>query len=108
MDEFRAALVLLAIAFAPTNKIYQQGLTLFLWLPAMVFAWSARERLKEVWRQQRWMCLMVAALAVWGIVSLMWTNTDDPSREAKRCSISACSCCFSRYLPVVGPSRSSA
>lgn len=31
---------LLAIAFAPTNKIYQQGLTLFLWLPAMVFAWS--------------------------------------------------------------------
>mgnify|MGYP001569555263 CR=1 FL=1 len=38
---------LLAIAFAPTNKIYQQGLTLFLWLPAMVFAWSARERLKE-------------------------------------------------------------
>ena len=50
---------LLAIAFAPTNKIYQQGLTLFLWLPAMVFAWSARERLMEVWREQRWICLMV-------------------------------------------------
>jgi hypothetical protein len=54
----------------------------------------ARERLKEVWRQQRWMCLMVAALAVWGIVSLMWTNTDDPSREAKRLLYIGVSCCF--------------
>ncbi|MGY2269998.1 MULTISPECIES: O-antigen ligase family protein [Pseudomonas] len=75
---------LLAIAFAPTNKIYQQGLTLFLWLPAMVFAWSARERLKEVWREQRWMCLMVAALAIWGAISLLWSNAEDPSRETKR------------------------
>lgn len=75
---------LLAIAFAPTNKIYQQGLTLFLWLPALGFAWLARERLKEVWRAQRWMCLMVLLLAVWGGVSLLWTNVADPSREAKR------------------------
>lgn len=75
---------LLAIAFAPTNKIYQQGLTLFLWLPAVVFAWSARERLKDIWREQRWICLMVAAMAVWGAISLLWTNAEDPSREAKR------------------------
>ncbi|MFC6339037.1 polymerase [Pseudomonas sp. CCM 7891] len=75
---------LLAIAFAPTNKIYQQGLVIFLWLPAMIFAWSARERLKEVWRVQRWMCVMVLLLAVWGLISLLWTNAEDPSREAKR------------------------
>ncbi|NWA42836.1 O-antigen ligase family protein [Pseudomonas reactans] len=75
---------LLAIAFAPTNKIYQQGLTLFLWLPAMVFAWSARERLKEVWRSQRWICLMILLMAIWGGISLLWTNVEDPSREAKR------------------------
>ena len=75
---------LLAIAFAPTNKIYQQGLTLFLWLPAMVFAWSARERLMEVWREQRWLCVMVGLLAAWGAISLTWTNAEDPSREAKR------------------------
>ncbi|KAF0862560.1 O-antigen ligase [Pseudomonas sp. LD120] len=75
---------LLAIAFAPTNKIYQQGLVLFLWLPAMVFSWSARERLKEVWRSQRWICLMLLLMAVWGGVSLLWTNVEDPSREAKR------------------------
>ncbi len=75
---------LLAIAFAPTNKLYQQGLTLFLWLPAMVFAWAARERLKEVWREQRWLCVMVVLLAAWGMISLTWTNAHDPSREAKR------------------------
>ena len=75
---------LLAIAFAPTNKIYQQGLTLFLWLPAMVFAWSARERLKAVWQSQRWVCLMILLLAAWGGISLLWTNVQDPSREAKR------------------------
>lgn len=75
---------LLAIAFAPTNKIYQQGLTLFLWLPAMCFAWLARERLKEVWRSQRWACLIILLLAIWGGISLQWTNVQDPSREAKR------------------------
>ncbi|MCF5720060.1 O-antigen ligase family protein [Pseudomonas syringae] len=75
---------LLAIAFAPSNKIYQQGLTLFLWLPAMVFAWSSRERLKEVWREQRWICLMLVLMAAWGSISLLWTNAEDPSREAKR------------------------
>lgn len=75
---------LLAIAFAPTNKIYQQGLMLFFWLPAVVFAWSARERFKEVWREQRWICLMIGLLATWGVISLLWTNAEDPSREAKR------------------------
>ena len=75
---------LLAITFAPTNKIYQQGLTLFLWLPAMVFAWSAREQLKQVWRAQRWVCVALGLLAVWGLISLFWTNAEDGSREAKR------------------------
>ena len=75
---------LLAIAFAPTNKIYQQGLTLFLWLPAMVFAWSAREQLKQVWQAQRWVIVALGLLAVWGLISLFWTNAEDGSREAKR------------------------
>ena len=75
---------LLGIAFAPTNKIYQQGLTLFLWLPAMVFAWSAREQLKHVWRTQRWTIVALGLLAAWGLISLFWTNAQDGSREAKR------------------------
>lgn len=75
---------LLAIAFAPTNKIYQQGLMLFLWLPAMVFAWSAREQLKQAWQAQRWLYLAIGVMAAWGLLSLLWTNAADPSREAKR------------------------
>ena len=75
---------LLAIAFAPTNKIYQQGLMLFLWLPAMVFAWSAREQLKQAWQSQRWLYLALGVMAAWGLLSLLWTNAADPSREAKR------------------------
>jgi hypothetical protein len=34
---------LAAIALAPSNKVYQQGLVLFLWLPTLVLAWSARQ-----------------------------------------------------------------
>ncbi len=75
---------LLAIALAPTNKIYQQGLTVFLWLPAMIFAWPARHRLAELWHAQRWIYLATFALAGWGLVSLLWSNTDDIGREAKR------------------------
>lgn len=90
---------LLAIAFAPTNKIYQQGLTLFLWLPAMVFAWSARERLKEVWREQRWVCVTLCLLAVWSLVSLFWTSAEDGSREAKRLLYIGV---FLLFFPVLG------
>jgi hypothetical protein len=75
---------LLAIAFAPTNKLYQQGLVAFLWLPAMVFAWSARDRLVEVWRAQPLVCLALLGLVAWALISLSWANVEDPSREAKR------------------------
>ncbi|MFW0756568.1 O-antigen ligase family protein [Pseudomonas sp. H11T01] len=75
---------LLAIAFAPTNKLYQQGLVAFLWLPAMAFAWSARDRLGEVWRAQRLIYLALIGLVAWALISLLWTNVEDPSREEKR------------------------
>ena len=93
---------LLAIAFAPTNKIYQQGLTLFLWLPAMVFAWSAREQLKQVWHAQRGLYLTLGVMAAWGLVSLLWTNAEDPSREAKRLLYIGV---FLLFLPVLAQGR---
>ena len=93
---------LLAIAFAPTNKIYQQGLTLFLWLPAMVFAWSAREQLKQVWQAQRWVYLALGVMAAWGLISLLWTNAEDPSREAKRLLYIGV---FLLFLPVLAQGR---
>ena len=75
---------LLAIAFAPTNKIYQQGLVAFLWLPTLVLAWSARVRLRELWQGQRLVCLAVIGLGCWAMITLLWTQDPDPSRGAKR------------------------
>lgn len=75
---------LLAIAFAPTNKIYQQGLVAFLWLPTLFLAWSARVRLAELWQAQRVLCLAVLALGAWALLTLLWTQDAEPSRGAKR------------------------
>lgn len=93
---------LLAIAFAPTNKLYQQGLVAFLWLPAMIFAWSARDRLAEVWRAQRLVCLALLGLAAWALISLLWANVEDPSREAKRLLYIAV---FLLFFPVFADAR---
>ncbi|MHC8404550.1 O-antigen ligase family protein [Pseudomonas sp. TMB3-21] len=75
---------LLAIALAPTNKVFQQGLIALLWLPALVFCWSARVRVVELLREQRWIYLPMLGLLIWSLISLSWTNTEEPSREAKR------------------------
>ncbi|VVP96764.1 hypothetical protein PS918_03766 [Pseudomonas fluorescens] len=75
---------LLAIAVAPTNKVYQQGLIALLWLPALLFAWSARVRLKELMCEQRWLYLPLLGLLLWSLISLGWSNAPDLSREAKR------------------------
>ena len=75
---------LLCIAVAPTNKVYQQGLVVFLWLPTLVFAWSARARLKEVVYEQRWIYLPLLGLLVWSLISLSWSSVQDISREPKR------------------------
>ncbi|TWS00461.1 O-antigen ligase family protein [Pseudomonas saxonica] len=71
----------LAIAFAPTNKLYQQGLVAFLWLPTLLVAWSARERIVEVWQGQRALYLGLLGLAAWAVISLSWSH--QPLNEAK-------------------------
>ena len=75
---------LLAIAIAPTNKLYQQGLVVFLWLPAIMLCWSARVRLRELFHDQRWIYLPLLGLVIWSLLSLSWSNTPDPDRAAKR------------------------
>jgi len=75
---------LLAIAVAPTNKIYQQGLVALLWVPAILFSWSARARLRELFYEQRWIYLPMLGLLGWSLISLAWTNAPDLAREAKR------------------------
>ena len=75
---------LLAIALAPTNKIYQQGLVVFVWLPAILFAWPARSRLLELWRTQRLIYLALLGLAIWASITLFWAEASEPVREIKR------------------------
>lgn len=75
---------LLAIAVAPTNKLYQQGLVVFLWLPAIMLCWPARARLRELFHDQRWVYLPMLGLVIWSLLSLSWSNTPDLERAAKR------------------------
>ncbi|QHG67332.1 O-antigen ligase family protein [Pseudomonas putida] len=73
-----------AIALAPSNKVYQQGLVVFLWLPMLLLAWPARRVLVEAWRRQPALWGSIMLLMVWGLISLAWTAAEDASREAKR------------------------
>jgi O-antigen ligase len=73
-----------AIALAPSNKLYQQGLVAFLWLPTLLLAWPARRVLQEAWRRQPalWGSLML--LMAWAALSLAWSSAEEAPREAKR------------------------
>lgn len=73
-----------AIALAPSNKVYQQGLVAFLWLPTLVLAWSARAVLVEAWRRQPVLWGAVMLMLAWGAISLAWSSAEDLGREAKR------------------------
>ena len=75
---------LTAIALAPSNKLYQQGLVLFLWLPTLVMAWSARHVIMQAWRRQPALWGSVLLLLVWSGLSLVWSAAENPGREAKR------------------------
>lgn len=75
---------LAAIALAPSNKVYQQGLVLFLWLPTLVLAWSARGVLVQAWRRQPALWGSVLLLLVWSGLSLAWSPAEEPGRELKR------------------------
>jgi O-antigen ligase len=75
---------LAAIALAPSNKVYQQGLVLFLWLPTLVMAWSARHVIAQAWRRQPALWGSVLLLLVWSGLSLVWSAAENPGREAKR------------------------
>lgn len=75
---------LAAIALAPSNKVYQQGLVLFLWLPTLVLAWSARGVLVQAWRRQPALWGSVLLLLAWSGLSLAWSPAEEPLRELKR------------------------
>lgn len=75
---------LLGIAWAPTNKIYQQGMVLWVYLPVLIALWGYRQLLADIGREKPLFCVMVLALLLWAAVSLFWTSAAEPLRELKR------------------------
>lgn len=75
---------LAAVALAPTNKLFQQGIIVFLWLPTLVLAWSARQVFVSAWRRQPALWLGIAALLLWSAITLIWSSAEDGVREGKR------------------------
>jgi O-antigen ligase len=95
----------LAIGFAPANKVYQQGLVVFLWLPTIILAWSARSNFQAFFRAQRLLCLLLVMFALWATITLSWSATSEPDRELKRILYIAIFILFFPVLAVVGKER---
>lgn len=75
---------LVGIAWAPSNKLYQQGIVLAVWLPALIALWGSRGLWGAVWRESPLFCAAILALCVWAAMSLFWTVADDPLKALKR------------------------
>ncbi|AIR88340.1 O-antigen ligase family protein [Pseudomonas cremoricolorata] len=75
---------LAGIALAPSNKLFQQGMILFLWLPTLLLAWSARGLYAEGWRQQPLLWGSILLLLGWGALSLLWSTSPEGARDGKR------------------------
>jgi len=75
---------LLGIAWAPSNKLYQQGLVVLLWLPALLSVVVFRSWLVATWQGARAYCTLLLALAAWAAVSCFWADAADPVRALKR------------------------
>lgn len=96
---------LLAIAYAPANKVYQQGLVALLWVPCIALTWSARARLGEAWRGQRVLFFLLSVLAIWATISLAWSHALEPAREFKRVLYIAFFVLFFPILADASPER---
>ena len=75
---------LLGITWISTAKVYQQGLIVLFWLPAIVASLSCRTLLLDLWRRERSLVTALLALVVWAALSVSWTAAEEPAREAKR------------------------
>lgn len=75
---------LAGIAWAPDNKLYQQGLVVSFWVPALVGAVLQRKRLLAVWRANQAFLGLLLVLLAWAAVSATWTSAESPFKEVKR------------------------
>ncbi|SED28924.1 O-antigen ligase family protein [Pseudomonas anguilliseptica] len=75
---------LMGIAWAPSNKIYQQALVVLLWLPGLLAMVIFRKHLLGIWRKSRLFCSCLVLFLAWAALSAVWTGAEEPSRELKR------------------------
>ncbi|MDO9616638.1 MAG: O-antigen ligase family protein [Pseudomonas sp.] len=75
---------LLGIAWAPSNKVYQQALVVLLWLPGLLSMVVFHQRLLELWRKSQVFCSLLLLFLAWAALSTLWTGADEPPRELKR------------------------
>jgi O-antigen ligase len=75
---------LMGIAWAPSNKIYQQALVALLWLPGLLAMAIFHKHLLEIWRKSRLFCSCLVLFLAWAALSTLWTGAEEPAREFKR------------------------
>lgn len=75
---------LVGIAWTPSNKLYQQGMALVVWLPALIALWSSRALWGAVWRENPLFCTALLAWCAWATMSLFWTAAEEPLKALKR------------------------
>lgn len=71
------------LAFAPSNKIYQQGLVLLFWLPALILLGGFVLQGRSLGRISG-LFVAFSLLACWAVLSLSWSEAAEGVREFKR------------------------
>lgn len=75
---------LMGIAWAPSNKIYQQALVALLWLPGLLAMVIFHKHLLGIWRKSQLFCSCLVLFLAWAALSTLWTGAEEPAREFKR------------------------
>ena len=75
---------LVGIAWAPSNNLYQQGMALAVWLPALIALWGSRTLWAAAWRENPLFCAALLAWCAWAALSLFWTAAEEPLKPLKR------------------------
>ncbi|PAU87605.1 polymerase [Pseudomonas sp. WN033] len=75
---------LAAIAWMPTNKLYQQGLVAFLWLPALLTLFIRPAHCWVLVRSNLPLFLAFTGLFIWSAAGLLQNEPDLFARELKR------------------------
>ncbi|MGG2395578.1 O-antigen ligase family protein [Pseudomonas sp. SH1-B] len=75
---------LIGIAWMPTNKLYQQGLVAFFWLPALAGGLLMHKRFVLAWQANKVLISLLCMFIGWAVLSLTWTAAEQPVKELKR------------------------